>query len=258
MNTTRKTYTDITIGNSGPFAVADINGDGNPDLLIGDNGFFIDGVTVLLGSPNGTFIPGPFSPYVPYPESIGVADINGDGKPDMLVTGYNRYGRPPSQVLGMFLGTGDGSFKTEHYFNLAAPEVLTTDINGDGIPDRVTADYSGVSVMLGNPDGSFQPLKSFEFGQTNTTFDANGDGRPDGIQHSEGAWFATSNLTVLLSNTDASFTGQTYIVSGLLDTITAASGYDQITLTRDIDGDHIDWSLNNAIFARLRLPIPKG
>jgi hypothetical protein len=59
-------------------------------------------VSVLLGNDLGGFsLPVTYAAGTT-PQSVSVADVNGDGKPDLLVTDYNR-------VL-VLLGTGTGSF----------------------------------------------------------------------------------------------------------------------------------------------------
>jgi hypothetical protein len=95
-------------------AVADVNGDGKPDLLVAnysDSSGLNPTVGVLLGNGDGTF-----QASVTYSSggygalSVTVADVNGDGKPDVLVA--NACGNSCSSAngsVGVLLGNDDGT-----------------------------------------------------------------------------------------------------------------------------------------------------
>jgi hypothetical protein len=154
--------------NSVSVAVADLNGDGILDLAVANAGsypYYPDGsVGVLLGNGDGNF-QAAVTYYAGYsPNSVAVGDFNGDGVPDLAVTGYYStfdYFYPSIDVL---LGTGTGAFVLSHEYGPLIPHgpdaVAVADVNGDGIPDLVTGNYTqsrdGVDVFLGNGDGSFQ------------------------------------------------------------------------------------------------------
>ena len=106
-------------------------------------------------------------------ESLAVADVSGDGKPDVIVgnqcTAFNNSSscaEPLVGVIGVLLGNGDGTFQTAAPYSLGgyvADSVDVADMNGDGIPDIVAAsacnlDCSAgwVNVLLGIGDGTFQ------------------------------------------------------------------------------------------------------
>jgi hypothetical protein len=74
-------------------AIADVNGDGKPDLIVADQGCVTCGdgsASVLLGNGDGTFQPGvPYDSGGRFTNFVAVADVNGDGKPDLITVNYS-------------------------------------------------------------------------------------------------------------------------------------------------------------------------
>jgi hypothetical protein len=107
--------------------------------------------------------------------------------------------------------------------------VAVGDFNGDGVPDLAVADYGGgVSVLLGNGDGSFQAPVSYLVGTASTSVavaDFNGDGIPDlAVVNQSGG------VSVLLGNGDGTF-GKA---------VKSGAGYDPYALAvGDFNGDGI-------------------
>src|SRR5271157_1547101 len=86
------------------------------------------------------------------PMGIAVADVNGDGKPDILVTNMD------SNTVGVLLGNGDGTFRPVVTYPSGGEttSVAVADLNGDGKPDLIVGLLGGeVGVLLGNGDGTF-------------------------------------------------------------------------------------------------------
>src|SRR5208337_4904045 len=140
-------------------AVADVNGDGKPDVVVSNgNGT----VGVLLGNGDGTFQPAvTFNPGLQSQAGIALADLNGDGKPDLVVAIY-------SGTVAVLLGNGDGTFQPAATYGAGGAQVadvVVADVNHDGKADVIVANYGyGVGVLLGNGDGTLQPAVTYGAG----------------------------------------------------------------------------------------------
>jgi hypothetical protein len=207
--------------------LADVNGDGKADLVVADYGSLNvpGGISVLLGNGNGTFQPAKTYATIAYPTSVTVADVNGDGKPDLIVTSDGAVFTNTSGV-SVLLGNGDGTFQPAKTF--AVPKypsaVAITDINGDNKPDLLVADSAAVCVLLGNGDGTFAPQQTFSTGPFTSpdsiaVADFNGDGKTDVAV----AGFDSYDVIVLLGNGNGTFGApQSFAVGGRPKSIVAA------------------------------------
>ena len=142
--------------------LADVNNDGKLDILTVNKG--ANTISVLLGNGDGTFQPQIVIPAGTRPSDVAVADVNGDGKPDLIFSNY------AADTISVVLGNGDGTFQPPTIYptnqgpGFAGPSgVAVADVNGDGIPDLLYADYvsANVAVRLGNGDGTFGPEETF-------------------------------------------------------------------------------------------------
>jgi len=228
----------------GSIAVADLNGDGKPDLVVSSGESCSPNpcgplVNVLFGNGDGTFREG--TKYDAGQEliSLVLADVNQDGKLDIVVaTGPLS---TPSNAVGVLLGNGDGTFQpVQNYDSGALGNYLTSlavaDVNGDGKLDLVVAIYSGnVGVLLGNGDGTFQPVQTYNSGSTGSSSiaiaDVNGDGKPDVLvtNYYVNNGCTTSPVGVLLGNGDGTF-------QSVQNFCTGALGAQSIAVA-DVNGD---------------------
>jgi hypothetical protein len=131
----------------------DFNGDGIPDLLIGNE----DGtVTLFLIDGTGRVAPGREIAHLQSVTSIAVADFNKDGITDFAVSDWR------TSTVTVYFGSANGFFDHTWSFPLrmrgTAPQIATADFNDDGIPDLVVVygedDDPTFDVMLGNGNGT--------------------------------------------------------------------------------------------------------
>jgi hypothetical protein len=190
-----------------PFAVAtaDFNRDGKLDLVVLLNTSSPNALAVMLGNGDGTFQAPVTYPTDTLPNGLRVADLNGDGILDIVVTG---------DMVDVYLGKGDGTFAAPVYYNGGSfPQQITTgDFNADGKVDiAVTAIGSAaggsLEILLGNGDGTFQPPVEIADGAAAEAPMAVGDLNQDG----------TSDLVVA-----GGLTG-VFFMSGPIATLSPAS-----------------------------------
>src|ERR1022692_532632 len=127
--------------------LADVNGDGNLDLVIGQTS--PGGVVVYLGDGKGGFTQSQaITDALNAPGAVMVADLNGDGIPDI--------GLMEAGTLGIFLGNGNGTFAAPYYIGAGENpgNVVAVNLHGQpasaGRPDIVVPDLSGGVMVLVN------------------------------------------------------------------------------------------------------------
>lgn len=208
-------------------AIADINGDGKPDVIVAN--LSLNEASVLLnGTPSptasGTFANVKFIATGNRPTSIAAADLDGDGKPDLIVAN-----RDDSTVSVLSNNTVPGSatpiFGAQKVFStgLGPVAIASADVNGDGLADLVVANRnSEVNVLLnttspGSPINfaSETPFVAGANSSAVTIADINNDGKPDIVV----ANYGDNNISVLLNTTipgaaNPSFTSQVTFATG--------------------------------------------
>jgi hypothetical protein len=222
------TNTDVRLNmGSGSFAarttyaggstdIADINGDGRPDIL---------GSTTLFNNGNGTFAEQAMD-FMPH-ENAAFGDLNSDGLVDIARKNYNSvslyynqgngaFVRPyvqynlsfadphhfvsadlngdniedwvmitPTNTIAVWINMGSGNFapQVDYTTKLSTNELAAADMNGDKTLDLVASGETNVEVLLNLGGGIFGPAVTYAAGsmqkQCSATGDFNGDGYAD-------------------------------------------------------------------------------
>lgn len=223
---TFQSHVDYPVGGSddGWVTTGDFNGDGKLDLAV-SNGFGggppVPTVSILLGKGDGTF-----QPYVDYntggqPFSVVSADVNGDGRPDLVMA-------TAANSVAVLIGNGDGTFaNSADYVGGSVPMSVTAgDFNEDGKLDLAVANRADdtVSVFLAKGGGTLQSAVSYPVGTSPRAIiaaDLNGDKRDDLVVADEGCTFifppcpTFGSVSILIANPDGTFQAAVpYAVNG--------------------------------------------
>jgi len=191
----------------------DFNEDGILDLATADLG----AVSILLGEGGGSFQPHRDFPVNATPDSIAAGDFNEDGHLDVAVVNVS----VPISTVSVLLGGGDGTlqFSAAYATGLEPDSVTVGDFNGDGHLDLAVAAFdntagNGISILLGNGDGTFQPRVDYATAKVAfyvAAADFNRDGKLDLVVTTSGS----KGISLLLGNGDGTFQQHVDYVLGI-------------------------------------------
>jgi hypothetical protein len=174
--------------------------------------------TVNPAEPSGTLSSNPIVsfPTGAYPASVAVGDFNGDGHLDIATA--NEAGDNVSVLLGDGVGGFTAAPGSPFAAGVSPTSLVVGDFNGDGIPDLVTANTYGttVVVLLGNGLGGFTAAQGSPFatgpGPASVVI---GDFNGDGIQDLATADDGSDEVSILLGNGAGGFANPVSFPVGL-------------------------------------------
>ena len=249
MNNTTKDATTPSFASLGTYstqvdpsavAVADINGDQKPDIIVANAGSA--SISVFLNTSTSTttsFASGQTISVGNTPKQLATADVNSDGKPDLIVTDSGTH--PTVLINTTTKGASTASFSSTSL--TAVPQysvgVTTPDLNGDTKPDLVFANSNNSNgLVLLNTTSANASTPSFSTPQTVSSGlqpesaqsgEINGDAVPDVVIGN----YYDGTVTVYLNKTSTNGSSAS-LTSG--KTFTVGTKPDQIAIA-DINGD---------------------
>lgn len=152
---------------SGQLHVGDANGDGIPDLILGN----VASVMVLLGNGDGQFtqklsyqIGSKEKPF--RAAGIAVGDLNNDGRTDVVGHGVRNI-----PGVSIAFANPDGSYSVSSFVNApqAYPGIAVGDVTSDGMADIVGAGQDWLVLFQNRGDGSFDEPKGLHRPVTNSS-----------------------------------------------------------------------------------------
>lgn len=138
---------------------ADFNGDGRTDVAVVARSSPVNIVTTLLSDGNGGFssiVTQPLSYDIPI--FMSAADMNGDGRPELVMSTWDDLFFPTTSRLSVLGGNGDGTFASPIDLDVSTTlfygRLAAVDINGDAAADLVAAQGDDMRVFLNQGDGT--------------------------------------------------------------------------------------------------------
>ncbi len=196
-------------------AAADVDGDGKVDLVFaqaGDNypdGVGDGGFIIAKGHGDGTFdaLTFPLGGAAFFFGGLSLADVNGDGKVDILSLNSS------AGAITVSLNNGSGGFASavQYAVNRGPTTITLGDFNGDGKPDIASGEPHGLSVLLNLGGGVYRAPVIVDAGETAAAavaIDLNRDGIVDIAEISNSQAFRDpyGEVYAFLGNPKASFT----------------------------------------------------
>ncbi len=210
---------------------SDLDGDGDLDLLVANQGQTLSGdVAVLMNNGDATFASARYFEGGDQPSDAVLADLDGDGDPDMLMSNSGAN----ANSISVIVNQGSGRFVAAENF-VAVPQagpsgIVVADFDGDGDGDLAVSNSTGgnVAILMNNGPAIYAPSVTYSAGGTSpqsvAAADLDADGDIDLVTANRGS----NNVSILLNNGDGTF--------GTATTVAAGTNPEYV-ITSDLDND---------------------
>ena len=209
---------EFSVSGFGPksFAVGDLDGDGDIDILVGDSFFGSTGISVLKNNGDQTFA-APVYYSLPQSQTVGevaLSDFDFDGDLDAFATIRGDFDQLTKIMV--WRNNGDGTFAAPIEFptGQGPAGIVIADFTGDGKPDVITANYGGSSISLlrhnglnGQQAGFLPPVNfnAINHAEKIAAADVNGDGILDVVVGELVGIGPLATLAVMINTGDGNF-----------------------------------------------------
>ncbi|MBJ7470121.1 MAG: choice-of-anchor D domain-containing protein [Solirubrobacteraceae bacterium] len=233
-----------TVGRPGSPVAADVDRDGDLDVIVGGRAAEQD-VEVLRGDGRGGFSQERYATPSATPYALAIGDLNGDLRPDL------------SAAHSWLAGQADGRFSAAADGSSSSDDLAIADFDGDGYDDQVVTGHEGPQIFVshGLGDGTFAAPDEYDVGTSGgdefadlAVGDLNGDGRVDVVAAKGG-----TQVDVLLNRQGVVADGAGQAVISELRF--GSGGYVQVQNTDRQRPLRLDgWQLRFSTGARITLP----
>ncbi|MGZ3438066.1 MAG: FG-GAP repeat domain-containing protein [Polyangia bacterium] len=165
--------TSSPLDDAAALALGELTGDGVTDIVVAEKGPGAGATHLFLGLGKGAFADDQTYDAAPAPNGIAIADFDGDGKPDLAVSGVAVANNMGVGHVGVLISHGGGLFANavDTVAGNGPASIAAGDVDGDGKPDLAIGAYGGkVTILVNDGGGRFHTSGTYAAGPNGETY----------------------------------------------------------------------------------------